>query len=137
MVGIVLATHANLAETMLVIAKRVTANTHRSIAAVEVQENDTTASFASRLRSAVNEADSSDGVLILTDMFGGTPSNVALTLHESGHVEVVTGANLPMVVKALQLTGRNSALSDVVEGTKSAGLSSIAVASEVLEGGGR
>ena len=74
-------------------------------------------------------------MLVLTDMFGGTPSNVGLTLHQAGRVEVLTGANLPMLIKALQLSVKDLDLASAARQVRESGARAIAVASEVLSGG--
>ncbi len=132
MIGVVIATHARLAESLLENARGVVANATQYVA-VEIREGDTTESFEKRLREAVDSV-SGGGVLVLTDMFGGTPSNVGLMLHKSGAVEVLTGTNLPMVIKALQLSIKEVDLATAARQVKEAGQRSIAVASEVLGG---
>ena len=126
-----IATHARLAESLLTTARGVVANATRYVA-VEINDNDTTESYETRLREAVAQVQGARGVLVLTDMFGGTPSNVGLTLHKVGVVEVLTGANLPMAIKALQLSVKDIDLASAARQVKEAGLRSIAVASEVL-----
>ncbi|MBC7794491.1 MAG: PTS fructose transporter subunit IIA [Clostridia bacterium] len=133
MIGVVFATHARLAESLLDNARGVVANATRYVA-VEIREGDTTESYEKRLREAVVQVGGANGVLLLTDMFGGTPSNVGLTLHKVGSVEVLTGANLPMAIKALQLSVKDVDLATAARQVKEAGQRSIAVASEVLGG---
>lgn len=135
MIGVVIAAHAELAGAMLATARAVTQFQGKA-AAVGVAEGDTTASYEERLRSAVNEVRESGGVLVLTDMFGGTPSNVGMTLHDSGKIEVLTGANLPMLIKALQVSTQESQLEAKAQLVKDAGVRAIAIASDVLGGGG-
>ncbi len=131
MIGVVIATHSRLAESLLATARGVVADATRFVA-VEISEDDTTQTYETRLREAVASVQADRGVLILTDMFGGTPSNVGLTLHKVGVVEVLTGANLPMAIKALQLSVKDVDLATAARQVKEAGLRSIAVASEVL-----
>lgn len=135
MIGVVIAAHAELASAMLTTARAVTQFQGKA-AAVGVQEGDTTASYEERLRAAVNNVLEPGGVLVLTDMFGGTPSNVGLTLHDSGTIEVLTGANLPMLIKALQVSTQENALEEKAQMVKDAGVRAIAIASDVLGGGG-
>ena len=84
--------------------------------------------------AGIRAADESDGVLILTDMFGGTPSNVALSFHEEHHVEVVTGMNLPMLVK-LASVGADEGLEGLATLLKEYGQRNISVASQLLPQG--
>jgi PTS system mannose-specific IIA component len=87
-----------------------------------------------KILKGIGEADENDGVLILTDMFGGTPSNVALSFHEEHHVEVVTGMNLPMLVKLASLKDDKS-LEELATFVKEYGQRNISVASQLLPEG--
>ena len=94
--------------------------------------------FESSLSSAVKSHASKGRVLILTDMFGGTPSRIGMTLHETGKVEVVTGVSLPMLLKALQLSESDEDLIEIAQKVRKTGERGISVASEILgESNGR
>jgi PTS system mannose-specific IIA component len=131
MIGIVVAAHGVLANALVTTARSVFPESGL-IEAVGITDSDDAASYEARLQAAVERVQGGDGVLVLTDMFGGTPSNVGLTLHRQGHVEVLTGANLPMLIKAMQLSSRGAALQTAAVDVKEYGLRAIAVASEVL-----
>lgn len=135
MIGVVVATHANLADALVETARTVVQGT-TSVITVGITAEDTATSYEERLRAAIEQVRGERGVLVLTDMFGGTPSNVGLTFHKSGEVEVLTGANLPMTIKALQLSMRDVELVDAARQVKETGQRAIAVASEVLAGTG-
>jgi PTS system mannose-specific IIA component len=83
------------------------------------------------IADALKAADHGNGVLVLTDMFGGTPSNMSLSFVEGGGVEVVTGLNLPMLIKLATLTEEKS-LEELAKFIKSYGQRNISVASEIL-----
>lgn len=135
MIGVVVAAHGELAQALVATARLVVQNPGPVIA-VGIESEDDTASYELRLQAAVLAVTSEQGgVLVLTDMFGGTPSNVGMTMHQSGKVEVLTGANLPMLIKALQLCSRDLDLATVARQVKESGARAIAVASEVLAGG--
>ena len=85
------------------------------------------------VREAVETADRGDGVLILTDMFGGTPSNLAISVMEPNKVEVIAGANLPMLIKLASVRGEKP-LSQAISDAQEAGRKYINVASQVLNG---
>ena len=85
------------------------------------------------IAAAVKSVDRGDGVLILTDMFGGTPSNISLSFLEDGRVEILTGVNLPMLIKAVQLRSA-STLSEAAKAIGEYGRGSIQVAGEILGG---
>ena len=83
-----------------------------------------------QLKSTVKKMDSGNGVIILTDMFGGTPSNISLSLLQEGKVDVLTGVNLPMLLRILGM--REQDLAQLALEAKNAGIQGIVVAGEVL-----
>ena len=100
-------------------------------ASVSINAQDPPDAIQSEIVQAVKNVDQGDGVLILTDMFGGTPSNLSLSLLPNGRVEVLSGANLPIIIKLLQ--HRDSLeLSDLARTVWAYGRKSINLASEVL-----
>lgn len=136
MIGVVIAAHGNLAESLLLTAGLVVRNTQH-VQAVSIRPDDDTQSYEARFCAAVQAVQKTrDGVLVLTDMFGGTPSNIGMTLHERSRVEVLTGVNLPMVIKVLQLMQKEMDLNEVARQARESGARSIAIASEVLAGMG-
>ena len=134
MIGVVVAAHGELAQALVATARLVVQDPGH-VVAVGIESKDDTASYEARLQAAVAEVQTErGGVLVLTDMFGGTPSNVGLTMHQAGKVEVLTGANLPMLIKALQLSRKELDLATAARQVKESGIRAIAVASEVLAG---
>ena len=131
MIGIVVSAHGELAAALANAAQLVVPGEGR-VVTVAVLPDDDSASYEARLRSAIDAAQADTGVIVLTDMFGGTPSNVGMTLYDPGRVEVLTGVNLPMLIKALQLSEQGADLDEVAREVSTAGQRSIAVASEVL-----
>ncbi len=131
MIGIVVAAHGNLAEALLTTAKTVLPQTG-PVEAVGIADHDDAAAYEDRLQAAIERVQQGAGVLVLTDMFGGTPSNIGLAMHQAGRVEVLTGANLPMLIKAMQLCAEQSSLAATAIKVKEYGHRAIAVASEVL-----
>ncbi len=131
MIGIVVAAHGDLAQALVTTARSVFPG-EGPLEAVAITETDDTSSYEARLHAAIERVGGPAGVLVLTDMFGGTPSNVGLTLHQPGRVEVVTGANLPMLIKAMQLAGRDGSLTNLSTEVKDYGRRAIALASQVL-----
>ncbi len=131
MIGIIVAAHGNLAEALVSTARLVVHGDLR-VTSVPIESTDDSATFQERLRGAVQALRGDAGVMVLTDMFGGTPANVGLTMHEHQRTEVLTGVNLPMVIKALQLAAKGIDLESAARQVKAAGQSSIAIASEVL-----
>ncbi len=133
MIGIIVAAHGILAEALVRTARSVVGEC-AIVQPVGIEADDDTATFERRLKAAVLEVDSGGGVLILTDMFGGTPSNVGMTLHQAQKVEVLTGANLPMLIKAMQLGPEAEDLAQLAGAVRHSGARAITVASEVLAG---
>ena len=130
MLGILVVTHGRLAME-LVNAARMIVGDLENVQAVSIGWNDDATDARDRIGSAMNEINRDRGILILTDMFGGTPTNIALTFLEKERVEVLTGVNLPMLIK-LSGTGADETLTAVAQKIRAQGQKSIYVASEVL-----
>jgi len=88
------------------------------------------AGLLSELKGTVKKLETGSGVIILTDMFGGTPSNISLSLLQPGKVDVLTGANLPMLLRILGM--RDQELTQLAQDAKNAAIQGIVVAGEVL-----
>lgn len=131
MIGLVLATHGSLGEA-LILSMNIILGEQSQVEALSLQVEDDIEAANSGLREAVRKVNTGDGVLILTDMLGGTPSNLSLVLLGQPGVEVVSGVNLPMLLKAAQSREQNS-LKETALRVKEHGRSSIVMASEVLE----
>ncbi|NBS94264.1 MAG: PTS fructose transporter subunit IIA [Betaproteobacteria bacterium] len=99
MLGILIIAHGNLGHSLLECAKHVLGELPERVAAIEVYMFDNEATMISRLWPAVEAIDSGDGVLILSDIFGATPCNIAARLMERGKVEAISGVNVPMVLR--------------------------------------
>ncbi len=130
MVGVVVASHGKLAEELLRTAEEVVGRLERCVA-VSVDARVSMEEARARLQHAIVAVDDGDGVLVLTDMFGGTPANLALTFLDA-RVEVVTGVNLPMVVKLSTLRGEQQPLAALAEAITAYGGKNITLASELL-----
>jgi mannose PTS system EIIA component len=98
MIGIVVVAHFNLAREM-VAATELIVGKQEQFKYVDIFPDEEVDRIKKMLTEAIKDADSGEGVVILTDMFGGTPSNISLSFLEEGKVEVVTGTNLPMLIK--------------------------------------
>ncbi|HEY6003151.1 MAG TPA: PTS sugar transporter subunit IIA [Anaeromyxobacter sp.] len=131
MVGLVVATHGRLAEELLRTAQGIVGPIEQC-EAVTIGAESSMEDARARLGEAVKRVDSGDGVLVLTDMFGGTPANLALTFLDE-KLEVVTGVNLPMLLK-LATARADLALRAAAELVASYGQKNITLASELLRG---
>ncbi|HVA14649.1 MAG TPA: PTS sugar transporter subunit IIA [Stellaceae bacterium] len=130
MIGMVLVTHGRLAAEFIAALEHVVgAQTH--IAAVCIGAEDDMERRRQDILRAIAEVDAGKGVVLLTDMFGGTPSNLAISVMDKAKVEVIAGVNLPMLIKLASL--RNSeTLAAAVRGAQEAGRKYINVASQLL-----
>ena len=132
-IGVVIVTHYRLGEEFLQ-ALRLIVPEAPVFQAVSVEPTQSVDEMRSGISAALKTADQGQGVLVLTDMFGGTPSNIALSFHDEHHVEVVTGVNLPMLIKLATL-GEEPPLEELAALIKSYGQRNISVASELLPEG--
>lgn len=131
-IGVVVVTHGQLANE-LVNAAEMIAGDSPHVAAVSIGWHDDAGAALEAVRAAVARVNAGAGVLVLTDMFGGTPANLSMTLLVPGSVEVVTGVNLPMLVKALRATTLEEAAREMAD----SGRQAIWVASELMRGQGK
>jgi len=131
--GLVVVTHGRLAEE-LVHAARTILGQPTNLEAVSIDWDDDAAGARGRIEQAIRRADQGAGVLVLTDMFGGTPTNLALSFLDPGRVEVITGVNLPMLIKFSTLR-EETAFSVTARRIAEQGRAAIHLASELLEGG--
>ncbi len=133
MIGLVILSHYRLADEMLQVLRLIVEDVDH----VHAVGLDPTASSPEDMRSqldkAIREANFGDGVLVLVDMFGGTPSNLALAFLEEDRIEIVTGVNMPMLVKVSRLQEELS-LGELSELARDYGRRNISVASEILSG---
>ncbi len=130
MIGIVLVTHGNLADEFLLAMQHIVG--HQSqIATACIGPNDDMNERREDILAKVQSVDSGEGVIVLTDMFGGTPSNLAISIMDRANIEVIAGINLPMLVK-LNTLRKEKNLKEAVTGAKEAGIKYITIASELL-----
>jgi len=130
MLGLLVVTHGRLAEELVQAATTIVGPVE-GLEAVSIGWDDDVSGARKRIEDAVGRLGREDGVLILTDMFGGTPTNIALSLLEDGRVEVITGVNLPMLIKFTNLR-EQIVLSEVSRSIAEQGRRAIHVASELL-----
>lgn len=130
MIGMVLVTHGRLAEEFIAATEHVVGE-QEDIRAICIGPDDDMEQRREDIVKAVDQVDSGAGVVVLTDMFGGTPSNLAISMLDRGNVEVVAGINLPMLIKMASVR-KNKSLAEAVEESQDAGRKYINVASTVL-----
>lgn len=129
MIGIVLVTHGDLGKALIEAATFISGKV-RGVKTVSVQD-EAIDDLREAIAKAIKEVDTGKGVLILTDMFGGTPSNLSFSFLEPGKIEVITGVNLPMLLSAINRQ-EDMSLSELATFVKTKAVSSIILASEEL-----
>ncbi len=130
MIGMVLVTHGRLAAEFISALEHVV-GPQRNIAAVCIGPEDDMERRRQDILRAIAEVDSGKGVVLLTDMFGGTPSNLAISVMDKARIEVIAGVNLPMLIKLASLR-ETETLAAAVRGAQEAGRKYINVASQLL-----
>ena len=131
MIGLVIVTHGALAVEFRAALEHVVGQ-QQQIATVSIDPDDDGEARRSDIIAATEEVDSGNGVIIATDMFGGTPSNLSISIMDECNVEVIAGVNLPLLVKLASVRTENS-LAAAVDAAKEAGRKYITVASQILE----
>jgi PTS system mannose-specific IIA component len=133
MIGIVVVTHANLGSALIETVELILGKKVENLLAVSINIQEDPDSLRKKIKKGISKVSQDNGVLILTDMFGGTPSNISYSFLEEGQIEVISGVNLPILLKAvnsrskMDMEALTSAL--IVHGKKS-----ISLASEILKG---
>ena len=135
MIGIVIVTHGDLGTELLRTAQEIVGKLPR-VEAVSIQATEQIEKARKKIESVIQRVNDGNGVLILTDLFGGTPSNLVLSYLEAGRLEVVTGVNLPMLMKLPSLREERD-LRGLAEKLAKYGQRNILVASEFLAKQGR
>jgi PTS system mannose-specific IIA component len=130
MIGLVLVTHGRLAAEFLAAMEHVV-GPQPACLPVCIEASDDMEAKRAEIAAAAEAVDSGDGVILLTDMFGGTPSNLAISLLGRPETEVIAGVNLPMLIKLASLREGKS-VREAVEGAQEAGRKYISVASKLL-----
>jgi PTS system mannose-specific IIA component len=132
MIGVVVVTHGQLAVELVHGAETIVGDLPH-VTAVSIGWHEDTQEAHDEIAAAIARVQRDDGVLIVTDMFGGTPTNLAMTFLEQGRIEVVTGVNLPMLIKLASMTPQADLLT-VAREMREHGRNAIWVASDLLRG---
>ena len=130
MIGLVIVTHGGLANEFRAALEHIV-GPQEQVRTISIGPDDDMETRRSEILSAVNAVDTGEGTVLLTDMFGGTPSNLAISVMEEAKVEVIAGVNLPMLIKLASVRGE-SALQDAIAEAQEAGRKYISVASQIL-----
>lgn len=119
MFGIVIVTHGKLAEAFISVTEHVVGH-QEQIEAVGIEPEDDAGDARERILNAIKKVSTGGGVVILTDMFGGTPSNLAISVMDNRDVEVIAGVNLPMMIKLTSIRDKVSMAEAVIQAQESA-----------------
>ncbi len=136
MIGIVIVTHSRLGEALIEAAEFILGSRPEGTVAVSINLQEQVDSLRDRISEAIKKVRNPQGVLVLTDMFGGTPSNLAYSFLEEGRVEVISGVNLPILIKAVNAR-EEMELVKLAECIETYGKRSISLASSILKGNKR
>jgi mannose PTS system EIIA component len=131
MIGLLVVTHGPLAQDLVAATQRIVGDAPR-IEAIALAWDEEQAQASRRIEEAIHRNEQGQGILILTDLFGGTASNLSFAFRQAGKVDVVTGVNLPMVIKFTNLRGIDR-LEEVAAKIRDEGRKAIYAASEVLK----
>jgi len=131
MIGLVLVTHGRLA-VELVSALEHVVGSQENVATVCIGPDDDMEQRRAEIMKSTKDVDDGDGVIVLTDMFGGTPSNLAISIMDNGKIEVIAGVNLPMLIKLASIRDAGSLL-EVATGAQDAGRKYINIASQLFD----
>jgi PTS system mannose-specific IIA component len=134
MIGLVLVTHGNLAVEFIAAMEHVV-GPQKQVCAVCIGPEDDMEQRRNDILTDVAKCDAGDGVVVLTDMFGGTPSNLAISIMDRAKVEVIAGMNLPMLIKLASIRKTGADLKSAVAAAQEAGRKYINVASALLSDG--
>ena len=132
MFGVLIVTHGKLGAELLDAAQTIVGREIGGFVPVQIGWDQDIDNAREKIEQALTDFADGDGVIILTDMFGGTPTNISLTFLQEGKVEVITGVNLPMMIK-LSNCREERPLKELARAVKEAGQKNINLASEILQ----
>ena len=136
MIGIVIVTHSELGEALIGAAEFIIGSRPESIESVSIDLSENAEKLRSKIDRGIKKVMGKEGVIILTDMFGGTPSNLSYSFLEEGHIEVLSGVNLPILIQAVNMRNKME-LDQLAANLEAFGKKSISLASGILKGNKR
>ena len=136
MIGIVVVTHKQLGDALIDAAEFILGARPDRVVSVSININENADKLRGKISEGIKNVNMKKGVLILTDMFGGTPSNLSYSFLEEGRTEVISGVNLPMLIKAIN-TRKDMDISKLAQCIETYGKKSISLASGILKGNKR
>ncbi|MCF8113092.1 MAG: PTS sugar transporter subunit IIA [Desulfotignum sp.] len=136
MIGILVVAHANFGSTLIETVEFILGSEQECLMAVSIDIQQNPEHLRKRIKQGISKVMSDNGVIILTDMFGGTPSNLSYSFLDEGTVEVITGVNLPILLKAVTARKKMD-MNKLTAALVDHGKKSISLASGILKGNGR
>lgn len=136
MIGIVVVTHKQLGDALIDAAEFILGARPDGVVSVSININENADKLREKISEGIKNVNMKEGVLILTDMFGGTPSNLSYSFLEEGRTEVISGVNLPILIKAIN-TRKDMDISKLAQCIETYGKKSISLASSILKGNKR
>ena len=136
MIGIVIVTHSQLGDALIEAAEFIIGKRPEALVSVSIDLNESADKLRGKIAEGIKKVKSEDGVLLLTDMFGGTPSNLSYSFLEEGQIEVISGVNLPILIQAAN-TRTKVNLTKLAVKLEAFGKKSISLASGLLKGNKR
>lgn len=133
MIGILLVTHANLGNSLIETVEFISGKKEDNLSAVSINILDDPESLRKKIKKAISDVKTDKGVIILTDMFGGTPSNLSYSFLEEGKIEVISGVNIPILLKAVNSRSKMN-METLTSVLVEHGKKSISLASGILKG---
>ena len=136
MIGIVIVTHSQLGDALIEASEFIIGNRPEALVSVSIDLTESAEALRTKIAEGIKKVQSKDGVLILTDMFGGTPSNLSYSFLEEGRIEVISGVNLPILIQAANIRSKMD-LNTLAVKLEEFGKKSISLASSILKGNKR
>ncbi len=137
MIGIVIVTHGRLGDALIEAAEFILGSRPEAIESVSIDLSENAEKLRDKISRGIKKVQGREGILILTDMFGGTPSNLSYSFLEEGHIEVLSGVNLPVLIQAANLRDKEMKLEELAADLEIFGKKSISLASGILKGNKR
>jgi len=136
MIGIVIVTHSQLGDALIGAAEFIIGSRPGSIESISIDLSENAEKLRGKIDRGIKKVMGQEGVIILTDMFGGTPSNLSYSFLEEGHIEVLSGVNLPILIQAVNMR-KKMKLDQLAANLEAFGKKSISLASGILKGNKR
>jgi PTS system mannose-specific IIA component len=137
MIGIVIVTHRQLGDALIGAAEFIIGNRPEAMESVSIDLSESADKLRTKITRGIKKVEGQEGILILTDMFGGTPSNLSYSFLEEGRIEVLSGVNLPILIQAASLRDKDMKLDELAAKLEIFGKKSISLASGILKGNKR